>query len=185
MTFTVLLVKLLDLEGELAFQYDLVVELVPSAERRVFGAGEFCQWMKVEPVYHKRSNVEGIGTSDTKKRVGKYLGGRHDQVVLQTFTERGNLRGQSPAVREIHSRAWCCAGPQAWPGGSNEPSPHNASSQPLAPTAGRALVLAVAPIIWEAVSRGCTVPCSLRGVMRLALHVGSGQLSWFFAFLGT
>lgn len=50
---TVLLVKLLDLERELALQYNLVVELVPSAERSVPWAGKFCQWMKVESIYHK------------------------------------------------------------------------------------------------------------------------------------
>ena len=79
--------KLLYLESKLTLQNDLVVELVPSAKRSVFRAGESCQWMKVESIYHKRSNVQGTGTRDTKNGVGEYLGGRHDHGVLQTFTE--------------------------------------------------------------------------------------------------
>jgi hypothetical protein len=47
---TILLVQLLDLEGEFSLLHNLIVEFMPAADRRIFGSGEFSQRVEIEAI---------------------------------------------------------------------------------------------------------------------------------------
>jgi hypothetical protein len=50
---TIFFVKLLGLEGELSFQYDIVVKFIPFGQRSYFRTGKSRNWAEIEPIDSK------------------------------------------------------------------------------------------------------------------------------------
>ena len=54
---TILLVKLLDLEGELSFQYDIVVKFIPFGQCSYFRTGKSRNRTEIEPIDSKTNQI--------------------------------------------------------------------------------------------------------------------------------
>lgn len=57
---TILLMKFLDFKSELAFLHDLVIELMPSAHRCIFGPWEVGERVKVKAINNETQEINKV-----------------------------------------------------------------------------------------------------------------------------